>query len=260
MDRRGDHRRPRSPAAWATFAVVGYIGRAAWSPAISPCARRERVRRIVLVGCDDRPLIPHGAMSLRRCVTLAAGAVGSRGVRRRRTRAPDRRTTCRRWRMGGHAAWPAAPRLGALRTPVMLAVGRRGRAPRAGAAAGRAVPRRSPRHRHRLRGRRSASPELIRPSSRSSQPPTDGVKRRRRIVVARAVGAAVAFVGAARRRGHDGHPPRVRAGRSGLSRRGRRHAVQRRRRRTPARADGDARRLHGRRPRRADGARSPSPC
>ena len=95
----------------------------------------DRVPRLVLVGCDDLSLIPRAgdvAAALRDTAAALWDPEASEAVSRARA---DRRhylPTLAHW--AGAAAWPAAPRLGAMRTPVLLAVGRddprRERAPR----------------------------------------------------------------------------------------------------------------------------------
>jgi pimeloyl-ACP methyl ester carboxylesterase len=95
----------------------------------------DRVPRLVLVGCDDQPLIPRAAdvaTALRDTASALWDPEASEAVSRARR---DRRhylPTLAQW--AESATWPAAPRLGAMRTPVLLAVGRddprRERAPR----------------------------------------------------------------------------------------------------------------------------------
>lgn len=136
------------PAAWTAsailndldrlrvedFAAVGYVAGCLTAGHLAVRAP-QRVHHLVLVGCDDQPLVPRGhdvAVALRDSAAglwdpEAAGGV-SKARRDRRHHLP----TVAHWAEA--AAWPAAPRLGALRTPVLLAVGqddpRRERAPR----------------------------------------------------------------------------------------------------------------------------------
>jgi pimeloyl-ACP methyl ester carboxylesterase len=98
----------------------------------------ERVRGLVLVSCDDRRGLPSGpetAAALRdpRARVWSAEVADAVALARR-----DRRhdlPTLADW--VEHATWPAAPRLGALRTPTLLVVGadddeRRAHVPRLG--------------------------------------------------------------------------------------------------------------------------------
>jgi pimeloyl-ACP methyl ester carboxylesterase len=136
------------PAAWTAAAIFNdldrlrvddfiVVGHRTGCLVASHLAVREphRVRGLVLVGCDDRPLIPrsHDVASALRDASAAlwdpdASAAVAYARRDRRHHLP----TLAQW--AEQAAWPAAPRLGSLRTPVMLAVGRdddrRERAPR----------------------------------------------------------------------------------------------------------------------------------
>lgn len=85
----------------------------------------ERVRRLVLVGCDDRRGLPPGPDT--------AAALRDPNARVWSTDVADAVALARRDRRHDlgtladwveRAAWPAAPRLGSLRTPVLLVVGR----------------------------------------------------------------------------------------------------------------------------------------
>ena len=118
----------------STFAVVG--NRVGGMVAGHLAVRApQRATRLVLIGCDDQPLIARGrdvANALRDSSSAlwdpeASGAVSLAKADRR-----HHLPTLAHWAQG--VAWPAAPRLGALRTPVLLAVGRddsrRERAPR----------------------------------------------------------------------------------------------------------------------------------
>lgn len=136
------------PAAWTAsailtdldrlqvdeFTAVGHVNGCIVAAHLAVRAP-QRAHRVVLIGCDDQPLIPRAqdvAAALRDPTAALwdpeASAAVSHARRDRRHHLP----TLAQWAQ--HAAWPAAPRLGALRTPVMLAVGgddpRRERAPR----------------------------------------------------------------------------------------------------------------------------------
>jgi pimeloyl-ACP methyl ester carboxylesterase len=136
------------PAAWTAGAIVNdldrlsvgdfcVVGHRLGAQVAGHLAVRhpDRVQRLVIVGCDDRPLIPRAAdvaAALRDSASSLWDPEASEAVSRARR---DRRhylPTLAQWAEA--AAWPAAPRMGALRTPVLLAVGRddprRERAPR----------------------------------------------------------------------------------------------------------------------------------
>ena len=136
------------PAAWTAaailndldrlqvtdFAAVGYV---AGCLTAGHLAVREpkRVRHLVLIGCDDQALIPRGnevASALRDSATGLWDPEADDDVARARKDQRHHLPTLAHWAQD--ATWPAAPRLGALRTPVLLAVGRqdprRERAPR----------------------------------------------------------------------------------------------------------------------------------
>jgi pimeloyl-ACP methyl ester carboxylesterase len=136
------------PAAWTAAAVLNDLDRLRID-AFSVVGHRvgglvgghlavrnpTRVQRLVLVGCDDRPLIPRGedvAGALRDTGAALWDPEASEAVSRARQDRRHHLPTLARW--AESAAWPAAPRLGAMRTPVLLAVGgddpRRERAPR----------------------------------------------------------------------------------------------------------------------------------
>ena len=139
------------PAAWTAsailndlerlgvpdFAVVGHV--AGCLPAGHLAVRApDKVYALVLIGCDDQPLIPRGrevASALRDTGAALWDPEAADDVARARQDRRHHLPTLARWAEA--AAWPAAPRLGALRTPVMLAVGRddprRERAPRVAA-------------------------------------------------------------------------------------------------------------------------------
>ncbi|MPZ72526.1 MAG: alpha/beta fold hydrolase [Nitriliruptorales bacterium] len=136
------------PAAWTSaailtdldrlgvedFTAVGHINGCIVASHLAVRAP-QRVRRVVLIGCDDRPLIPRAqdvAAALRDPTAALWDPEASAAVAQARRDRRHHLPTLAQWAQQG--AWPAAPRLGALRTPVMLAVGRddprRERAPR----------------------------------------------------------------------------------------------------------------------------------
>lgn len=136
------------PAAWTAaailndldrlrvgeFASVGYIAGCLVAGHLA-VRDPERVRRLLLIGCDDRPLIPRGhdiARVLRDPDASLWDHEASDAVSRARKDPRHHLPTLAHW--ADSAAWPAAPRLGAMRTPTLLAVGRddprRERAPR----------------------------------------------------------------------------------------------------------------------------------
>lgn len=96
----------------------------------------ERVHRLVLVGTDDRAAMPNGAevaASLRDPDARMWNPDVSEAVARARRDRRHHLPTLADW--ADRLAWPAPPRLGALRTPTLLAVGtedeeRRKRVPR----------------------------------------------------------------------------------------------------------------------------------
>jgi pimeloyl-ACP methyl ester carboxylesterase len=95
-----------------------------------------RITRLLLVGCDDRAAIPYGAElaeALRDPAARVWNPLVAEAVRAARRDRRHHLPTLAAW--AERLAWPAAPRLGSLRTPVLLAVGsadadRRERAPR----------------------------------------------------------------------------------------------------------------------------------
>lgn len=124
------------PAAWTARVVLDDLGRmgvrafavagfADGGMVAGHLAVRapERVRPLVLVGCDDRRGLPPGAdtaAALRDARARVWDPAVADAVARARS---DRRhdlATLAAW--VERAAWPAAPRLGSLRTPVLLAV------------------------------------------------------------------------------------------------------------------------------------------
>jgi len=99
--------------------------------------RREadEVGSLVLVSADDRDGVPHGseiAAALRDRASRVWHPEAAEALARARSDRRHHLPTLAVW--AGRAAWPAAPRLGALRIPVLLGVGaddeRRARAPR----------------------------------------------------------------------------------------------------------------------------------
>lgn len=136
------------PAAWTAAALLNdldrlrvdemaVVGRAAGCIVAGHLAVRspQRVRRVVLIGCDDQPMIPRGREIAEELRDSGAGLwdpEASEAVAHARRDRRHHLPTLAHW--AAAIAWPAAPRLGALRTPVLLAVGqqdpRRERAPR----------------------------------------------------------------------------------------------------------------------------------
>lgn len=107
------------------FSAVGWA-QGGWVASHLAVRLPRRVTQLVLVSCDDRQGLPHAhdiATALRDPTAsvwnLEAAELLSRVRADRRHHLP----TLADW--AERAAWPAAPRLGALRTPVLLAVGTR---------------------------------------------------------------------------------------------------------------------------------------
>lgn len=136
------------PAAWTAsailldlerlhvdeFAAVGFVAGCFTAGHLAVRAP-DRVHHLVLMGCDDQPLIPRGAEVATALRDSGAGLWDPEAAAEVAAARRDRRhhlPTLAHWAEA--ATWPAAPRLGALRTPVLLAVGqddpRRERAPR----------------------------------------------------------------------------------------------------------------------------------
>ncbi len=117
-----------------TFAAVGHA--AGCLPAAHLAVRAlDRLSRLVLVGCDDRAVLPDGAevaAGLRDPAASVWRPEAAAAVARARADRRHHLPTLAQW--AERATWPAAPRLGALRSPTLLAVGRnddhRDRAPR----------------------------------------------------------------------------------------------------------------------------------
>lgn len=128
----------KGPAAWAAQAVladlqrlhvrsaavvgVGVGGVVAGHLAVTST---ETFHRLVLIGCDDGPVVPHPhevASALRHDAAAVWHPEAAEVIARARGARNHDRETLARWAEA--AAWPAAPRLGALRTPTVLAVGR----------------------------------------------------------------------------------------------------------------------------------------
>jgi pimeloyl-ACP methyl ester carboxylesterase len=118
-----------------TAAVIGYADGCVTAGHLAARAP-EVVTRLLLVGCDDRPAIPHGeeiAAALRDPGARVWNPLVAEAVRATRADRRHHLPTLAVW--AEQMGWPAAPRLGSLRTPVVLAVGsddpeRRERAPR----------------------------------------------------------------------------------------------------------------------------------
>jgi pimeloyl-ACP methyl ester carboxylesterase len=137
------------PAAWSAQAILGDLERlgvreAAVVAYADGCVTAghlavrapERITRAVLIGTDDREPIPDGeqiAAGLRDPTSRMWNTDVSEAVARARRDRRHHLPTLADW--AERIAWPAAPRLGALRTPMLLAVGkddapRRERVPR----------------------------------------------------------------------------------------------------------------------------------
>lgn len=119
-----------------TFAVVAYAdgGPVAGHLVVTV---PERVGRLVLIGCDDVVEVPHAAeiaAALRDPGATVWHPEAAEVVARARADRRSHLPTLAQWIE--RRQWPAAPRLGALRLPVLLAVGTRDphrvRAPRLG--------------------------------------------------------------------------------------------------------------------------------
>jgi pimeloyl-ACP methyl ester carboxylesterase len=136
------------PAAWTATAILNDLDRLSVEKftavghvygclVASHLAVREpaRVDHLMLIGCDDQPLIARAhdvAAALRDAGAALWDPEASAEVARARRDRRHHLPTLAQW--AERATWPAAPRLGAMRTPVLLAVGRddprRERAPR----------------------------------------------------------------------------------------------------------------------------------
>lgn len=97
--------------------------------------RPGQVSSLILIGADDHEGVPHGgeiAAALRDRVSRVWHPEAAEAVAAARSNLRNHLPTLALW--AGRAAWPAAPRLGALHIPVLLGVGaadeRRSRAPR----------------------------------------------------------------------------------------------------------------------------------
>lgn len=136
------------PAAWTAQAVlvdlqrlgvsrtaVAGVGAGCITAGHLAVRAEDRVGKLVLVGCDDRPFLPDAAevaAGLRDPSASVWHPDAATAVSRARADRRHHLPTLAHW--AEQMAWPAAPRLGAMRTPVLLAVGRdddrRERAPR----------------------------------------------------------------------------------------------------------------------------------
>lgn len=140
--------RGATPAAWSADAILSDLARLGVTDAVvaayddaCPIAGHLAVRapglvsRVVLVGCDDtvgHAYATEAAAALRDPAARLWHAEASSLVRRARGDRRHDHATLATWLEG--LSWPAAPRLGALETPFLLAVGtedpHRARAPR----------------------------------------------------------------------------------------------------------------------------------
>ena len=136
------------PAAWTATAILNdldrlgvgeftAIGHVYGCLVSSHLAVRDpkRVHHLMLIGCDDQPLIARATdvgAALRDANAALWDPEASAEVARARRDRRHHLPTLAQW--AERATWPAAPRLGAMRTPVLLAIGRddprRQRAPR----------------------------------------------------------------------------------------------------------------------------------
>ena len=137
------------PAAWTASAILNDIDRLGVGAGIAVVGHRmgcvvaghvavrapERVDHLVLIGCDDTAIIPGArqvAAALRNDTAGLWDPEASGTVARAKQDQRHHLPTLAHW--AADVAWPAAPRLGALRTPALLAIGRddprRERAPR----------------------------------------------------------------------------------------------------------------------------------
>ncbi len=119
-----------------SFAVVAYADGGPVAGHLMVTAP-ERVGRLVLIGCDDIVEVPHAAeiaAALRDPGATVWHPEAAEVVARARADRRHHLPTLAQWIE--RRQWPAAPRLGALRLPVLLAVGTRDphrvRAPRLG--------------------------------------------------------------------------------------------------------------------------------
>jgi pimeloyl-ACP methyl ester carboxylesterase len=116
-------------------AAVGYAEGCVTAGHLAAVAPKE-ITRLLLVGCDDRAAVPYGeeiGTALRDPAARVWNPLVADAVREARRDRRHHLPTIAAW--AERLAWPAAPRLGSLRTPVLLAVGsedadRRERAPR----------------------------------------------------------------------------------------------------------------------------------
>jgi pimeloyl-ACP methyl ester carboxylesterase len=108
-----------------TFSAVGWT-QGGWVASHLAVQLPERVRQLVLISCDDRQGLPHAAdlaLALRDPTASVWNLEAAELLARARSDRRHHLPTLGDW--AERSAWPAAPRLGALRTPVLLAVGTR---------------------------------------------------------------------------------------------------------------------------------------
>ena len=128
----------REPGAWTASAVlsdlvhlhvsrVAVVGTGVGAVVAGHLAVKDTtvVTRAVLIGCDDGPLVPYAdevAAALRSSEASLWRPDAAAAVAKAREARNADTLTLARW--AESVAWPAAARLGSLRAPVLLAVGR----------------------------------------------------------------------------------------------------------------------------------------
>ncbi len=127
----------REPAAWTASAVLADLERlgvteaavAGYSEGCLVASHLavlapERIGRLILVGCDDRTAVPDGAAvgtALRDPDAPLWNPAAAEVVARARADRRHNLVALAHW--AERMTWPALPRLGSLRTPVLIAVG-----------------------------------------------------------------------------------------------------------------------------------------